>query len=241
LLAAAEALRQQPALAIVCGRLREHRPEASVFNRLCDMEWNTPAGPMNYCGGIFMTCRAAFEQVGGFDANVPAGEEPELCVRLRNHGWTLERLGRAMAWHDADMHHFRQWWKRNLRAGVGYAQGYRLHGRGPLRHWAKEHRSNWIWGLVIPLFAVGLAWPTFGLSLLWFGLYPVQAWRVARLRRRTHEDPSGHCWLYAAFTVLGKLPTMLGQAKYWLSHVCGVRSPLIEHTRPASASADRTP
>ena len=53
----------------------------------------------------------AFEAVGGFDPTVPAGEEPELCQRLREAGWTVVRLDADMTWHDSAMTGFRQWWQ----------------------------------------------------------------------------------------------------------------------------------
>ena len=37
-------LNEQPGVAIVCGRLRERFPERSIYNRLCDMEWDRPPG-----------------------------------------------------------------------------------------------------------------------------------------------------------------------------------------------------
>ena len=42
--AARAVLEEDTGLAIVCGRRRERFPEASVFNRLVDQEWDTPVG-----------------------------------------------------------------------------------------------------------------------------------------------------------------------------------------------------
>src|SRR5580698_8655221 len=42
-------LLQRPELAVVCGRRRERHPEASVYNRLCDLEWDTPVGDTAAC------------------------------------------------------------------------------------------------------------------------------------------------------------------------------------------------
>ena len=50
---------------------------------LCDIEWNTPTGEAKACGGDFMIRKKAFKQVGGFNDTVIAGEEPELCYRLK--------------------------------------------------------------------------------------------------------------------------------------------------------------
>ena len=80
---AVAALDAEPTLAVVYGRLRERHPEASVYNRLCDIEWNTPVGPADSSGGIAMMRVQDFESVGGFNPELIAGEEPDLCLRLR--------------------------------------------------------------------------------------------------------------------------------------------------------------
>ncbi len=41
---AEQKLEQNSDLAVVCGRRRERYPDASIYNRLCDIEWNTPIG-----------------------------------------------------------------------------------------------------------------------------------------------------------------------------------------------------
>lgn len=237
--AALESFAEHPDVAIVCGHLEERHPEASVYNRLCSMEWKMAAGNVNYSGGIFMIRRQAFEEVGGFNPALIAGEDPEMCVRLRKSGWKVLRIDCPMARHDADIRSFRQWWKRNVRSGHAFAEGYRLHGRGPTRHWAKEHRSNWLWGLALPLVAGGLALPTQGWSLLLFGLHPLQMWRIARYRVRTLGDPPKDAWLYGLFTMIGKTPSMLGQARYWFSRLRGVPTRLIEYKLAQSSDAVR--
>ena len=54
LAAAASFLLQHPDVACVCGRLRERFPQRSVYNRLCDVEWDRDAGETAACGGIAM-------------------------------------------------------------------------------------------------------------------------------------------------------------------------------------------
>ncbi len=130
----------RPQLGVVCGRRRERFPEASIYNRLADIEWDTPVGEADACGGDAMMRLAALVEVGGFDPTVIAGEEPELCVRLRRAGWRIERLGTEMTLHDAAMSHFSQWWRRALRAGHSFAEGAHRHGGAPERHWVRESR-----------------------------------------------------------------------------------------------------
>ena len=124
-------LRDRPDIAIVAGRVRERHPEASVFNRLCDAEWDAPAGPADAVGGIFLARSAAFAAVGGFDPTLIAGEEPDLCHRLRDAGWRIWRLADEMTLHDAAMTRFGQWWRRALRGGHAAAEGAARHGDAP--------------------------------------------------------------------------------------------------------------
>ncbi|RYI23340.1 MAG: glycosyltransferase, partial [Acetobacteraceae bacterium] len=119
--AAVEFLDARPKVGVVCGRRREIRPELSVFNRLCDGEWDTPVGEAKACGGDALMRVKAVAEVGGYDAGLIAGEEPELCVRLRRAGWTVWRIDREMTLHDAAMTRMSQWWKRTRRGGHAFA------------------------------------------------------------------------------------------------------------------------
>src|SRR5580704_16531900 len=138
-------------VAAVAGRLRERFPERSLYNRLCDMEWDVPPGEVKSCGGVALFRVSALREAGGFNPRIVAGEEPELCVRLRRRGWRLRRLPDEMATPDADMTRFSQWWKRAVRAGHAYAEGSAIHGRLPERHFVRESLSGLIYGVAIPL------------------------------------------------------------------------------------------
>jgi GT2 family glycosyltransferase len=225
---AAAALADRPDVALVCGRRRERFPDASVYNRLCDLEWDTPIGEATECGGDAAMRAAAFDQAGGYDPTLIAGEEPELCVRLRSRGWKIVRLDAPMTLHDAAMTRFGQWWKRNVRNGHAFAEGSAMHGRSPARHWVRQARSNWIWGAAVPMLAVAAAWPTRGLSLLLLGAYPVQAFRIYRSALRQGRSDRD-AMLMGIFYTLGKFPAAVGQARYLLSRWRGRRLQLIEY------------
>ena len=217
-------LDSRPDVAVVCGRLRERFPERSIYNRLCDLEWAAPPGQALACGGIALMRVAALEQVGGFRANLIAGEEPELCFRLRALGWVVWCLDHEMAVHDAAMTKFSQWWRRCMRAGHAFAEGAALHGASPERHWVREARSARLWALGIP-FVVLVALLVLGPLAAWALLvYPLQ---VARLALRSTAPP--HRWAGAFFLVLGKFPEAIGQLKYFWSRASGSRPRLIEH------------
>src|SRR5258708_2313140 len=76
--AAVRELEASPQLAIVCGRRREVHREASIYNRLCDMEWNTLVGDAKSCGGDALAQLSALLDEGGYDEVFIAGAEPEL-------------------------------------------------------------------------------------------------------------------------------------------------------------------
>lgn len=208
--AAVAAMRAHPDAAVVCGRRRERFPERSVYNRLADMEWNTPLGEALTCGGDALIRADAFRRAGGFDPAMIAGEEPELCLRLRRAGGRVLRIDAEMTRHDADMTRFAQWWKRSYRGGYAYALGAVMHGRSPARHWVRESASIWLFGAALPVASVGLAWPTGGASVALLAVYPIWWARIALKRRRRAGDSPGDAATYAAFCMLGKLPQALG-------------------------------
>ena len=146
--AAHDAIEQDAMVGVVCGRRRELHPEASPYNRLCDMEWNTTLGEAEACGGDALLRLAAFDAAGGYDPTLIAGEEPDMCYRMREAGYRVLRIDRDMTRHDAAMLHFAQWWKRNLRAGHAGAEALR---RRPEDAYARRAvRSNFVYGLFVP-------------------------------------------------------------------------------------------
>jgi GT2 family glycosyltransferase len=216
--AAMAAFVQHPRAVVVCGRRRERFPGASIYNALCDREWDTPLGLARACGGDALMRVAAFRAAGGFRASLIAGEEPELCLRLRMAGGEVWRINAEMTLHDAAILRFGQWWRRTVRAGYAFAEGAHLHGRGPERHWVAEVRRAWVWGLVLPLAIVGagLLHPAGGLLAL---IYPAQ---VLRLSRRMG-------WRGAVFSVLGKFAEMRGALRFTAARLRGRPQGLIEY------------
>ena len=170
-------LDSHPNVVAVCGRRRERFPEKSIYNWLCDVEWDTPVGEVRSFFGDVMLRVTALETVGGYRDDVIAGEEPELCVRLRAVGWKIQRLPYEMTLHDAAMMRFGQWWRRTLRSGFAFAQGAQLHGAPPEYHFTWESRRALLWGFWLPLTCLLISiflWP-WGL-MAWL-IYPLQILR----------------------------------------------------------------
>lgn len=185
--AALEAMRAEPDLASVCGRRRERSPHASPYNQLCEQEWNTPVGIAETCGGDALFRVEPFKQVNGFSEDLIAGEEPDLCHRIRLNGWRIRRIDHDMTIHDAAMTKFGQWWQRSRRSGYATAEAYSRRGTyEPLLR--RQVASNMLWALPI-------LWPLW--PLLWLRIY-------------LNGGP-----LQASFMTLGKLPHLQGQVDYW--------------------------
>jgi len=202
---ASQFLDDHPEVAAVAGRLRERFPEASIYNRLCDAEWARPPGEIKAIGGIAMMRTTAFDEADGFRADIAAGEEPELCVRFRQRGWTIWSLENDMAFHDAAMTRFSQWWKRARRGGHASAEGKSIHGAPPERMNVDRVRRALVWGAGIP-FAILIAaivispWALLGLLV-----YPLQVLRLAK-----REGFSRGSLERGTFLTIGKFAETLG-------------------------------
>lgn len=231
---AQQVLETQPEGVVVCGRRRERFPAATVYNRLCDLEWDTPVGEAKACGGDAMMRVAALQAVNGYNPTLIAGEEPELCVRLRQNGGKILRIDADMTLHDAQMTRFQQWWQRSVRAGYAYAEGAALHGAPPERHWVKETRSIRLWGLIIPAIILLGAVPTSGWSLLLLAGYPLMTYRIYQYAHRSGRSPAD-AWLFAGACMVAKLPQAQGQVRFYWGKLFKRPSRLIEYNTPASA------
>lgn len=167
---------------------------------------------------------SAFAAVGGYQQSLIAGEEPELCVRLRANGWKIWRLDCEMTLHDAAMFRIGQWWNRAKRAGHAFAEGASLHGAKPERHYVPEYRRALSWGMVLPVTIAATAiWnPAFLLLLL---IYPLQAMRLAL----TSQLPGTLAWWRALFLVLGKFPEAQGICRFYFNKLLSKSATLIEY------------
>lgn len=207
-----------PQVAIVCGRRQEKHPGASPYNKLCDIEWNTPVGEAEGCGGDSLVRVSAFRQVGGFSNRLIAGEEPELCHRLRSEGWKIWRIDADMTFHDAAMYRLTQWWMRGVRSGFGYAQVWAATRKGQGQSlYGQQILRAVIWAGVIPLAAFvaslyDLRW-IIGLACV----YGLQVTRIA-LRRGAAQKTA---WTYGFFAMLAKFPELQGAARYLLMAIRG--------------------
>ena len=210
----------------VCGWRKELNPQESIYNWLCEREWTQgPVGQVSVSGGDVMMRTLAFETVGGYRDDLIAGEDPEICVRLRARGWKIWRLNNDMSLHDAAMTRFAQWWRRGVRSGYAFAQGAYLHGTRPERFSVWESRRAWFLGVLLPLvcLAVSLGFSPWGWTA-WL-IYPLHMLqKFARLPGRPRERA-----LLSIFHVLILFPQSVGQIKFMRDRLLDRQARLIEY------------
>lgn len=228
---------QDSAIAIVWGHRRELHPEHSIYNRVLDLDWIYPPGPSEFCGGDALVRRSVLATVGGFDASLIAGEEPEMCRRIRARGYRIEHIDAPMTGHDLGIRRFAGYWRRAYRAGHAYAEVARRFRDSPDPLWKRESRRNLLHaGALVGgmgLAPLSLVWPTVAAAgALFAGVVVVRT----GIRSRWKSANPLTLMLYAVHSHLQQLPIALGQLAYALNARRGRNTRLIEYKDLDSAA-----
>ena len=210
--------------AAVCGRRRELYPLASIYNMLCDIEWDTKIGDANACGGDVLIRTLSFNEVGGYRSDVIAGEEPEMCFRMRQKGWRIYRLDAEMTLHDANMYSFTQWWKRAQRAGYAYANGAWLHKESPERYNVRPVLRILLWALLLPLLILIAITQSYWFSILTV-VYILHYYRLIGKGPRSPDINR----IWARYIVIGKFAEFTGLVKCLIDIILVRKSEIIEY------------
>ena len=231
---AAAILDEQPEIDVVCGRRRERFPDASPYNALADIEWDTPVGVADACGGDALMRLDRVAGLGGYDETLIAGEDPELCYRIRQAGGRILRVDAEMTRHDANLMHFGAWWRRMVRSGHAYAEFADRYRDAAGERRGRRLRSIVAWGLVAPL--AGLVAPVvLGVpGLLATAALPAQALRLFAKERR--QRPTRLAALYALSIVIGKIAEAQGVGTYAWRRWRGIGPQLIEYKGPGDTT-----
>ncbi len=229
---ALDAISQDKRTAAVWGHRREIHPEQSLYNRVLDLDWIYAPGETEYCGGDVLMRRCALEQVDGYDSTLIAGEEPELCRRLRHCGYRILHIDSPMTGHDLNITRFSQYWRRALRAGHAYAEiSARFRGSSdPM--WRQESKSNFIRGGFWATSLLGCV-ALLGVSpvplLLWLTLLLALSFRSGwRARWKAPKQPA-LLLLFGIHSQLQQIPILLGQLQFDRNQKAGRRGELIEY------------
>ena len=217
-LAALLTLRENSTNAAVWGHRREICPCMSVYVRVLDLDWIYPPGEALFFGGDVLIRRSALVAVNGFDESLIAGEEPEMCRRLRNLGWRIQHIDAPMTLHDLAITRFSQYWRRAQRAGYAFASvSARFRGTAD-PFWSSDaarNRQRGIFWLTTPILAVILSglllspWPFTLWLLLLVALALRSSWQA-----RWKPAPRATLVLYGFHSHLQQIPIFMGQLQY---------------------------
>lgn len=224
---------EDPRVAVVWGHRRERYPLHSIYNRVLDLDWVYPPGETEFCGGDALMRRQVLESAGGFSDDLIAGEEPELCQRIRTKGYSILHLDVPMTQHDLAMNSWSAYWRRATRAGYAYAEVSQRLINGPFPLWRKESLRNLRHALV--LFAVGVgalvysvilgnSWPLL-LALIFYLVIILRSAYKARWKSPNLTTLT----LYGVHSHLQQIPIAWGQLNYWLHRFRKRKRDLIEY------------
>lgn len=219
-------LETNPKVAGVCGDRIEISPEASIYNRIQDMEWNGPYGYVGYFGGDALVRKSVLDEVGAYNQDLLAGEEPELCHRIRKAGYLVEHLDLPMTQHDMDMHQFSSYWRRNYRTGYAYAEVSEMTDG---ETWGSECKRNRLQASIYmfgPILLLGFL-EVWALPLILFG--GLLLWARTVKRNSWRPNSAGTKMLYAFHAHFCQIPIFWGQMKYLRNRRRNVTGKIIEY------------
>jgi glycosyltransferase involved in cell wall biosynthesis len=222
-----------PRVAVVWGHRREIRPETSVYNRVLDLDWIAPAGDSDFCGGDSLMRREVLERTNGFNPELIAGEEPDLCRRIRATGDRILHIDASMTGHDLALHRASQYWRRAVRTGHAYAEISARYRDTPDPLWTRESRKNLFQGslyiliaaVVITVAILTRSWIPFSLAFLAAAALCLRTARLSKWK----GAPWSTLLLFGIHSHIQHLPILQGQLLYMWRRWRGQSRVLIEY------------
>jgi glycosyltransferase involved in cell wall biosynthesis len=209
----------EPDLCAVFGDRREMLTGDSVYNCVLDLDWIFPYGDSDYFGGDVLVRRSVLAEVNGYDTTLIAGEEPEMCCRIRERGYRILHLELPMTEHDLAMTRFKQYWRRSVRTGFAYACVSRLRRNHLLTLWQHESRHNLRQAVIFTLGALAAAVLSPVLHSFWpAALYIIFILALSIRSAWTHRNKSGNwltLFLYGFHSHLQQIPIAIGQTQFF--------------------------
>jgi glycosyltransferase involved in cell wall biosynthesis len=230
--AAFDAMTADCQICAVWGHRREMHPGQSIYNRVLDLDWVYAPGFMEACGGDVLMRRSALIKAGGYDEQLIAGEEPELCRRLRAQGYSILHIDHPMTGHDLHITRWSQYWKHGRRAGYAYAQISDRFKSTEDPFWRADARRGIVlgcfWGFsLMAALAASVRFLYFPMAI-WLCLFLTASLRSA-WRARWKNDNAMTLILYGTHSHLQHLPISIGQLQYHLDKRRGKQRDLIEY------------
>ncbi len=227
-----------PQVGVVWGHRRELYPRASIYQWVLDLDWIYAPGPSLFCGGDALMRRSVLAEVGGYDEELIAGEEPELCQRLRARGYRILHIDAPMTGHDLAITRWSQYWRRAQRAGYAYAAVANRSRTKASSLWRYESRRNVIHALFLCLVIAGglghaLTTRSVAPLLLLAMLFNVLVARSG-YRARWKDDNPFSLLLYGVHAHVQQLPILVGQLGYWRDAWVGRKRAVMEYKEARS-------
>lgn len=219
-----------PKTAVVWGHRREIHPQQSIYTRVLDLDWIYLAGKTEFCGGDAFMRRRALEDVNGYDETLIAGEEPEMCRRMRQLDYEILHIDAPMTLHDLAIKNFTAYWRRAYRSGHAYAEISERFKTSEDPLWKADARHNRIHGSLIflsPLFlTIALLYPALGLA----GMIAASGFILRNMQRSQWKTPSTWTrFLYALHSEFQHAPALAGQLRFFYGRWRGQQQGLIEY------------
>ncbi len=195
----------------VFGAIEEVGKQSNIYMKVCQFDWYMPPGDYRLCGGNALWKRTVFDEVGLFDGGLIAGEEPDLCFRVRQNGYRIVCIDTPMVKHDLDMHYFKDYWNRSVRSGTAYAIIAMRYRKTQEKLWFKEMIRNFsevfIW-LLLLVFGIFYSWKIAITLLVLFLLY-----RIGKVVFNVLPRSRGgvDALLYALHIQFSRIPLVYGQ------------------------------
>jgi cellulose synthase/poly-beta-1,6-N-acetylglucosamine synthase-like glycosyltransferase len=222
-------------IAGVYGNRRESRTADSIYNAIFDLDWNAEPGFARFFGGDALVRRDALVEAGGYNPTLIAGEEPDLCRRLRGLGYRILHVNEPMTEHDLAMYTVKQYWRRSVRTGYAYAEISAMYAKTDDPLWLAESRSNvtrgvfWTAGPVLAVLlslGTGSAIPVAMFVLAGLALMARTAWKA-----RGRVRPLKLLAAYSVHSHLQQVPIFVGQLRFWRARRRGRGEAIIEYKK----------
>jgi GT2 family glycosyltransferase len=225
---AVTALDSSSDVGIVSGRRAEKYKDATIYNTLMDIEWDTPIGEARAVPGDMCVKISLFKQINGFTENIISAEDDDFCIRARSNGYRVLRLDILMTFHDANITKIGQWYKRSKRGGHGYANINHLHGQAPEFYFRRELRSVVFWGGVFPALLVLSLFTHATLTFVLISIYLLFIVKTV-VRKMIDGCSAKVSFAYGYLIYSGKIAELLGILQYWKTHITSGQHKLIEY------------
>ena len=223
-------------VAIVWGHRREVDPFQSIYVRVLDLDWVYPPGETEFCGGDALILRKVLELVDGFDEQLIAGEEPEMCRRIRAKNYIIKHIDNPMTLHDLAVKSFRAYWRRAFRAGHAYAEVSARFRNTSDPLWLRDSRRNFVHGgglLLLPCVVILTLFlfaspQSYLIAFIEVAFVLILIARTAK-RCAWKSDNALTCWMYAVHSHFQQIPILFGQIAWHWNALLGVRQKLIQY------------